>query len=313
MSKEGSGNGIEQAPSAATLSWASHALDGAELSDCLMLPGGSATHVWRLSTAQGNVIVKQSLAGADLEDAALIDREHRVLDALRPLGLPVATPFACDRDGSQCGLPTMLMSVLPGRLLDGPPELRAAIPAMAACLASIQQRCGTLLAGRQYHPWYRRDAKAPTWSSSETLWTRALGVGNRFPVPAANSFVHRDPHPANLLFEADGDALRVSGVLDWPHAGRGPAGIDGSRMAMNLACLLGLDAALEFRGHFEAARELRQDPLLDVLSVLECLPDPDGFRTWSAVGVSLTPDTVRGRLERFLEDAMRRMTTRRVT
>lgn len=310
-----SGGPTPASADAATLAWAAETL-GAPIDTCEILPGGSATSVWRLTCAAapgGAAVLKQSRGDASAEDAALITREHRILDALRPFDFPSPDPLACDPQGRHCGAPALLMSALPGRLLAGSDALRAAIPVMAESLACMQQRCGTLVAGRRYRSWHDPAARPPSWSSRDGLWERALRVGARFPLPTANSFVHRDPHPANLLFEGSGESLRVSGILDWPHAGRGPAGIDASRMAVNLACLLDLDAALAFRACFERARDLRQDPLLDVLAVLEFPPDPDGGASWSALGVTPTRDTARNRLEMFLEDAMRRMTTRRVT
>lgn len=329
-------------PAADTLAWVAEALGIRATLRAEALSGGSASDVWRLQWSSdddgGTAVLKQATVDTPDPDSGLIAREFQVLDALRPLGLPVPVPLACDPVGARCGRPALLMSLLPGQLLQGPAALRRAIAPMADALAGFQHRCNGLVAGRRYRPWHDPRGAAPSWSSREALWLRAQRVATRFPAPLPNSFVHRDPHPANLLFVynasagassgagagdstetcggagANGDdRLTVSGILDWPHAGRGPSGIDGSRMALNLACLLDLDAALEFRARFEDTRGLRQDPLLDVLATLEFGPDAGGAATWAALGVTLTRDQIRERIERFLEDAMLRMTTRRVT
>jgi aminoglycoside phosphotransferase (APT) family kinase protein len=299
------------APSAMVV-WARSVLD-AEALELTRLEGGTAAEIWRLCGLRRgggtfDAVLKSARPGQDPDAAALIGREDLVLQALQALSMPVPVPIACDPDGRRAGRPTLLMSCMPGRLLHGVSEIRTAIPAMAGTLAACQRDAETVLAGQRWAPWCRAEtARVPDWTAQPELWSRALAVVSRFPHPRADAFIHRDPHPANFLFDEEG----VSALLDWPHAGRGPAGIDAARMAMNLACLIDLDAALRFRDAFETARGLRQDPLLDVHAAVEMLPDPDGRGSWSALGVQLTRAQARQRLEAFLADALLRMTSRR--
>ena len=84
-------------------------------------------------------------------------------------------------------------------------------------------------------------------------------------------------------------------------------------MALNLACLLDVGATQALRECWEAATESRHDPLLDVYAVLESNPTPDDADpTRDALGIPLAGSVVIERLEAFLEDALRRMTVRRL-
>lgn len=301
-------------PASAVVAWARDALD-AEALEPTPLEGGTASECWRLrgrgrDGSSVQAVLKTARTEDDAERAALLGHEARVLSALAPLPLPVPTPLACDATGAAAGRPVLLLNCMPGRLLAGAAEIRAAIPLMAETLARCQREARAVLAGTRFRPWHAGAAVTePSWSGRGDLWRRAAAVLGRFPPPRPDAFIHRDPHPANFLFE-DG---RVTALLDWPHAGRGPAGMDAARMGVNLACLVAPDAAVAFREAFEARRGIRQDPLLDVHAALEFLPDPDGGASWRALGAAPTRSEARERLETFLADALRRMTTRRVT
>lgn len=298
-------------PAPAAVAWARSALD-AESLESTRLAGGTAGECWRLcGVAPDGRPVRAVLKTADAGDegTALVAREARVLSALAPLPLPVPTALASDATGGEAGRPALLLRSMPGRLLAGTREIRAAIPAMADTLAQCQREARAVVAGTRFRPWHAGAAVVePAWSGRGDLWRRAAALLGRFPPPRADAFIHRDPHPANFLFE-DG---RVTALLDWPHAGRGPAGMDAARMGVNLACLVDPDAAVAFREAFEARRGIRPDPLLDVHAAVEFLPEPDGGASWRALGAHLTRSEARERLEAFLADALRRMTTRRV-
>lgn len=274
------------------------------------MPGGRSSQVWLLQGPghDSAAVVKLAAPASAGGDERLIRREAIILQALAPLALPVPEVLAADVSGARAGRPALLMKRAPGALLSGQDALRAAIPAMAQSLVLCQRRAHNLVAGRRWMPWEPASGfRVPSWSTRETLWNRAIRVVQGFAPPRCNAFIHRDPHPANMLFENGS----VSAVLDWPHAGRGPAGFDGARMAMNLCCLLGMDAATTFRGAFEAASGQRQDPLLEVYAACEFLPDPELAAAAEVLDIELSRNQARGRLENFLADAMRRMTSRR--
>lgn len=300
---------------AALLEWAADVVGTHRFEQVESLPGGSASDVWRLHarTERGplTVVAKQLRPRVLALDAGLIGREQRVLEALRPLGLPVPEPLASDPDGICSGRPALLMSLLEGELLQGADALRAAIPAFVDAMDLWQSRARDVVAGRRFAPWFDVSEPRPhPLSARAELWDRAAEIARRFPAPAATGFIHRDPHPANMLFAND----RLAGVLDWPHAGRGPRGMDVSRMAINLACTLDVDATRELRERWEHRTGARHDPLLDVYALLECdEATGSAVPAFEALGVHLDGAEIRRRMEAFLADALQRMTVRRLS
>lgn len=299
----------------ALLEWAADVVGTHHFERVEALPGGSASAVWRLLAATDRgpvtVVAKQLRPHLVELDAGLIGRELRVLEALRPLALPVPEPLASDPDGICSGRPALLMSLVEGELLQGPEALRAAIPEYVTAITDWQHRARSVVAGRRFSPWFDASEPRPRpLSTRAELWARAVEIVRRFPSPAATGFIHRDPHPANMLF-SDG---RLTGVIDWPHAGRGPRCMDVSRMAINLACTLDVDATRELRERWEHATGERHDPLLDVYALLEC--DEAAGSTvpaFEALGVQLDGAEIRDRMEAFLADTLQRMTVRRLS
>lgn len=299
----------------ALLEWAADVVGTPRFERIDSLPGGSASAVWRLSayTERGplTVVAKQLRTRITEIDAGLIGREQRVLEALRPLGLPVPEPLASDPDGICSGRPALLMSLVEGDLLRGPEALRAAIPEFVRAIDLWQTRARDVVAGRRFAPWFDIAEPRPhPLSARPELWDRAAEIARRFPAPRATGFIHRDPHPANMLF-AEG---RLTGVLDWPHAGRGPRGVDVSRVAINLACTVDVDATRELRERWEHRTGRRHDPLLDVYALMECdEATGSAVPAFEALGLRLDGAEIRRRLEDFLADALERMTVRRLS
>lgn len=297
-------------PPASALAWALDHADLPTASKALPMAGARGSQVWLLQGPDpaDAAVLKLAAPASAGGDERLIRREAVILEALAPLAMPVPELLAADASGAKAGLPALLMKRAPGALLSGQEALRDAMPAMAEALILCQRRTHNLVAGRRWMPWQPANGfHVPSWSTREALWNRAIRVVQGFQSPRCDAFIHRDPQPTNLLFE-DG---AVSAVLDWPHAGRGPAGFDGARLALHLCCLLGMDAATTFRGAFENVLGHRQDPLLEVYAACEFLPDPVLEANAGALGIELSRNQARGRLENFLADAMRRMTSRR--
>jgi aminoglycoside phosphotransferase (APT) family kinase protein len=83
-------------------------------------------------------------------------------------------------------------------------------------------------------------------------------------------FIHRDFHPGNVLWARG----RVSGVVDWANACRGPAGCDVATCAGNLIDLGGPGVAARFVAAYEAVTGQHHDPYWEIASVLEHGPSP---------------------------------------
>jgi aminoglycoside/choline kinase family phosphotransferase len=104
---------------------------------------------------------------------------------------------------------------------------------------------------------------------------------------AAATFLHRDFHPTNVLFRRG----RVSGVVDWVNACRGPAGVDVAHCRVNLVLLSGPDVADRFLDAYRrAAPGYEHDPLYDVAALLDsALPSPAFYQPWRAFGAREVP------------------------
>ena len=277
------------------------------------LQGGSVAEVWRFDgICEGraeSIIAKQAAIGSPAQERAMIGREAQVLEALRPFELPVPAVLASDPHGICSGRAALLMTPATGDLPKGDAQLRAAIEPMAQMLVRFHQATRDLLAGRRYAPWFDHETlEAPNWGRQQPLWQRGVDTVQRQPRPFADGFIHRDPHPGNMLF----DGPQPTALLDWPNAGRGPLSADVGRMSLNLAVLLGVDAAGTFRDAWEDACGLRHDPLLDLYGLLEVqAPTETPHPTASAIGLPIAGREVIERLEAFLEDTLRRMSIRR--
>ncbi|GHD24415.1 hypothetical protein GCM10010335_08130 [Streptomyces galbus] len=83
-------------------------------------------------------------------------------------------------------------------------------------------------------------AAAPQNTARPELWQRAVDVIRREPPALRPCFLHRDFHPGNVLFEGEGDDVRISGVVDWVETSWGPADLDVAHCSTALALLHGV-------------------------------------------------------------------------
>jgi Ser/Thr protein kinase RdoA (MazF antagonist) len=197
----------------------------------------------------------------------------------------------------------LLMSFLAGRVELRPGNVETWLAALAGELARIHQRTATNLAWR-WRSWVRRDALVvPAWTTRSAVWKAAIDFWRRGEPAFDAVFIHRDFHPANVLW--NGSAL--SGVVDWVNACRGPAGADVAHCRTNLALMLGTDIADQFLAWYGAADSgFHYDPYWDVDSVLDmCLPEPTFYKPWQDFGVApIAAELLRQRIEELLEHSL---------
>ena len=115
------------------------------------------------------------------------------------------------------------------------------------------------------------------------------------------TYIHRDFHPTNVLW-LDG---KVSGVVDWPNACRGPAGVDVGHCRVNLALLYSVEVADLFLTAYElhASSSFIYDSYWDIVSAFDILDGPPTvYSGWAAFGVTgLTDEMMEERMDDFLE------------
>ncbi|QWZ09130.1 aminoglycoside phosphotransferase family protein [Nocardioides panacis] len=282
----------------AARSWAEEVL-GARVAHVAALSGGVASRMLLLTTVRGEEAVLRQL----VEDPwrrhaeALLSRERDVQALLAGTGVPAPRTLALDATGERTGDPGLLMTRLPGAV-----DLRAAGPSRLTALAALLLAVHRVEPApgsrpREYQSW-AGEAKwhVPPWAEDPALYVEAF-ERLRSPAPSyAPVFLHRDFHPANVLWSGD----RVSGLVDWVETSTGPADLDVAHCASHLAGLHGVQAARTFRRlYVDQGGVLAHDPdaaaYWQLLDLVAMLPDPLGREGGG------TPETV----ERLWRDAGR--------
>lgn len=231
-------------------------------------------------------------------DAAV--HEAANLQLVEASGLPAPVLLNRDEAGRVCGIPLILMSCLPGDVVLQPNHLQEWLKQLAETLATIHE------VDAAYHPYtYAPYAEVsamqvPHWSSATEVWERAIEyVQQPWPV-FKQRFIHRDYHPVNVLWQD----RRISGIIDWPNACLGPAGVDIGHCRLNLAQLFGIEAADEFLASYCSimGNAFEYEPYWDIVSVLDGLDGPpEVYGGWLDWGVThLNNRIIQERTEAYL-------------
>lgn len=193
--------------------------------------GGQSNPTYLIDAASGKYVLRRKPPGKLLASAHAMDREFRVLHALRSSAVPVAQPLHLCTDDSVIGSMFYLMTFVPGRIFWDPalPELEvaqrgahyhAAIDALIA-LAQLDVAASGLADygkpgnyfARQVARWTEQYRAAETESlyAMEQLISWLPGK-----VPADDgriALVHGDFRIDNLMWANDGP--RLLAIVDW--------------------------------------------------------------------------------------------------
>ncbi|WP_329121732.1 phosphotransferase family protein [Streptomyces sp. NBC_01465] len=245
----------------------------------------------------------------------LLTREADILRLLGPTGIPVAALKGVDATATYCDHPSLLMSLLPGRVRLDTEGAGARNELLARQLVSIH-RVGVPAESRPraYQAWASADAvRVPASTARPELWQRAADVIRRDPPAHRPVFLHRDFHPGNVLFDGQGERLEITGVVDWVETSWGPADLDVAHCSTALALLYGVPEGMRFADRYAAyGGELSQEPAdhlyWRVLDALAYAPDAEKVGVpWRELGRhDLTPALLADRLEAYLLELFRR-------
>jgi aminoglycoside phosphotransferase (APT) family kinase protein len=201
----------------------------------------------------------------ELDPAA---REARALRLAGAADVPTPALLAVDPDGSQAGVPALLMTRLPGRVDWWPSDLDRWLERLAGLLPRIH---GTALphgALPRFAPYRQEGYRPPGWARYPRIWERAVEISHG-PAPDLPAvLLHRDFHPGNVLWRYG----RVSGVVDWLGACSGPAAADVAHCRLNLLTM-GIEVTERLTGIWERAAGTAYHPWGDVVTVVGFLDD----------------------------------------
>jgi aminoglycoside phosphotransferase (APT) family kinase protein len=199
--------------------------------------------------------------------------EALALTLLAGSAVPAPRLYAADVEATYCDVPALLESWVPGSPAWRPDDLDAYLARAAEVLVTIHAVSVPADARLPRYAPYNEPKRivTPPFSTRPGLWERVSAILDR-PWPAhRETFIHRDYHPGNVLW----DGTRITGVVDWATAAWGPPGIDLARMRLNLASRLGRGAADRFVVLYVAAGGdgSARDPFWDLLDAADTLPD----------------------------------------
>lgn len=281
---------------------------GARVSSIRSLPGGISSAVHALSVdrrgRRERVVLRQFVdEGWLAREPDLATHEGAVLRTLARHELPTPRLIAVDENGVEAGVPSVLMAALKGLPVLAPSDTAAWLEQMAHMLPRIH---GIRPTSRElqwrYHQYYDpATLRVPDWSHCPDAWAGAIAVARGPRPPAEEHLIHRDYHPANVLWQDD----QITGIVDWVNACRGPAGVDIGHCRRNLALLHGVDVADRFLD--ECLRWAEYDPYWDIVTLLDALPDNEPYAGWSALGVEIGQDAVRERADVYVASLVARL------
>ncbi|MEV0714862.1 aminoglycoside phosphotransferase family protein [Asanoa sp. NPDC050611] len=218
----------------------------------------------------------------------LLAREAAILQTLAGTPVPAARLLAVDPAGEHCPHPSLLMSLLPGRV-DLVDDRSAALARQLVEIHAVAER------PRTYQAW--TDPARVRVPEDSTLWRRAVEVIKGEPPAYDGAFLHRDFHPGNVLFTGDA----ITGVVDWVETSWGPTDLDVAHCATAIALLHGAEAGLGFADHYRAAGgALSGDPYWRIVDALAFAPDAEKVAgPWRELGRT---DLTAAKLTRRLTD-----------
>ena len=176
----------------------------------------------------------------------LARHEAAVLARVAQSRLQTPELIAYDETGEHTTHPAILMSKLKGKVELMPPNLDRWLAQLAGTLYQINQIPADEF-GWQYKHWFKpKELSTPAWTSVPKVFTELKDYLLQ-PAPSFTpQFLHRDYHPANVLWEND----EISGVVDWVNGCVGPAMVDVAHCRLNLVGLYGVSAADLFLDHW---------------------------------------------------------------
>jgi aminoglycoside phosphotransferase (APT) family kinase protein len=261
---------LRRRPPAEALGWVEQELD-ARVVAVRAYKGGSssAVHGLRIERGDGHVdtvvLRRYVLDHLNLEEPDLAEREARILGLLDACAVPTPEVLAVDPTGDDAGVPTVVMTRVPGRLDWSPTALEPWLRRLAEVLPPIHE--APITEGVQEFTPYAPDSWDPPAGVDAVLWERAVAVFHGPRLDPDRVFLHRDYHPGNVLWRRG----RVTGVVDWQAASLGPRAADVWHCRGNLIGRFGLEIADRFLELWLAMTGATYHPWTEAVMLVDAL------------------------------------------
>jgi aminoglycoside phosphotransferase (APT) family kinase protein len=241
-----------------SLRWAEAQADARVVAALPMESQWLANHLLVLADGRELVLRRWARPGWEVDDSDLTAaREAGVLARLADTPVPAPEVVAADPDATECDVPALLITRVPGAPFSGRPPLGPLVAALAEIHAVDPD--GMEPYRRYYEP---ERLTIPPWAHDRDVWERAIALAHDDPPALPERFIHRDFHPGNTLWEG----VALSGIVDWTTGSRGPIAVDLGHLRWNLAMDYGqriADAVLPHPEHH---------PYYDVITALDVAP-----------------------------------------
>ena len=198
--------------------------------DVQPLTGGQSNPTFRVKTPNADYVLRKKPAGVLLPSAHAVEREYRVMTALRDTDVPVPHTYALCEDSSVIGTPFFIMAYVEGRVHSDPalpgvaPDYRAALwddvnRVIAALHAVDVDSVGLADYGKPGNYFERQIARwTRQYRASETERIDAMDhliawLPRSIPANEETAITHGDFRIDNLVVHPS--EPRVLAVLDW--------------------------------------------------------------------------------------------------
>lgn len=280
---------------------------GATIVRVRRLKGGleASTHRVDLETRSGRrrpIVLRRFNHTFPWYDPARIGAEVATLASLVPTAVVAPEVIAVDADGRWMGTPCMVVTYLSGghapfsRWVEWSRRLASAMAEVHAVTPVVD--------GEPWLTGWLRDEPPHSLVGDawlERVWPVILANAGALSASAADALVHHDLHPGNTLWSRG----RVSGIVDWPMAGRGYPAYDRAYLRLDVSIALGLEAGDGVAAASSAIGIEADHPAWDLVVGLRALPDPDLWvSSYRELGIPITVEVGRARLASWLERAM---------
>ena len=272
------------------------------------LPGSTSSLLYEVKTVNSSVVLRQFDNKEWLrEEPDLVQHEAASLQKASAGNFSSPCLLGFDETGENSGFPSILMSKVEGEVKLEPADVHDWTDELAKALVEIHH------VEANHFPWkyapYTKleDVEVPRWTKNPGVWQVAFerlhGVKPKF----QETFIHRDFHPANVLWKNN----KVSGIVDWPNACSGPAGIDVGHCRVNLALLHSVKVADLFLKAYEehVGISFTYDPYWDIVSAFDSLNGPPVvYPGWEAFGVTgLSDEMMVERLDNYMGSLLKKL------